>query len=540
MPLNEGIKPKSISARHLTESLKLGGNTYEATVLPETGGTAAATMPLSARYAYSTNVSDLTTPATPDGTSLVTGDVVLLPLQSTASENGLYVVNGSGELERSAQPLTPLAVINVAEGTKWAETQFKITNNVNFVVGTDDITIKPNGLQKAGIAGSYNAGRLNISAGTGISLSPSGIDSFSNQVQISNSGVTSLTGETGGIGVSAGTGAVTVTNLGVKKITADSTDFTGNVSLTSPDASITINASGSTIELTTTSGGGGSVDIQDFAASGTWTKPAGAHYVIVIAIGAGGGGGSGARGAAGNNHSGGGGGATGQTIIAEFISSDCGATETVTIGGGGNGGAAKSANGAGNDGNDGGTTSFGSLLTALGGNKGLGGIISGVTQANGGATVQCYNRFSNRTSSQGGASASNALYASNVADIVLMSSAGGGGGTISSSGTLRNPATGGNVLSASGSTICAAGSATITAGANGGNGNSSNTYLVSSGGGGGAGGDSGGTVAGGTGGNGGAQYGGGGGGGGSSVTGANSGGGGNGADGFLRVITYCG
>jgi len=539
MPLNEGIKPKSISARHLTESLRLGGNTYEATVLPATGGTAAATMPLSARYAYSTNVSDLTTPATPDGTSLVTGDVVLLPLQSTASENGLYVVNSSGELERSAQSLTPLAVINVAEGTKWSSTQFKILNTETFVVGTDDITIEPNGIVKFGLSGGYSAGRFNVAAGTGISFSPSGIDSFSNQVQISNSGVTSLTGETGGIGVSAGTGAVTVTNLGVKKITADSTDFTGNVSLSSPDSSITINASGSTIELTTSSGGG-SVDIQDFAASGTWTKPSGAHYVIVTAIGAGGGGGSGARGAAGSNHSGGGGGATGQTIIAEFISSDCGATETVTIGGGGAGGAAKSANGAGNDGSDGGSTSFGSLLTALGGNKGLGGIISGTTSANGGALVQCYNRFSNRSSSQGAGSASNAGNAANVADITLLSSGGGGGGTISSSGTSRNPSTGGNVLSASGSTICAAGSATITAGSNGGNGNSSNTYLVASGGGGGAGGDSAGTVAGGNGGNGGAQYGSGGGGGGSSVTGANSGAGGNGADGFLRVITYCG
>jgi len=539
MPLNEGIKPKSISARHLTESLRLGGNTYEATVLPETGGTAAATMPLSARYAYSANVSDLTAPATPDGTSLVTGDVVLLPLQSTASENGLYVVNGSGELERSAQPLTPLAVINVAEGTKWAETQFKITNSENFVVGTDDITIKPNGLQKAGISGSYNAGRLNISAGTGVSLSPSGIDSFSNQVQISNSGVTSLTGETGGIGVSAGTGAVTVTNLGVKKITADSTDFTGNISLSSPDASITINASGSTIELTTSSGGG-SVDIQDFAASDTWTKPSGAHYVIVTAIGAGGGGGSGARGAAGNNHSGGGGGATGQIVIAEFASSDCGATETVTVGGGGGGGAAKSADGAGNDGNDGGDSSFGSLLVALGGNKGLGGIISGVGSANGGASRTSYNRFTSRGSSQGGGSASNASNAANVADIALMSSAGGGGGTISSAGTSRNPAAAGNVLSTNGSTICAAGSASITAGSNGGNGNSSNVYLVASGGGGGAGGNSTGTVGGGNGGNGGAQYGSGGGGGGSSVTGANSGAGGNGADGFLRVITYCG
>lgn len=540
MPQNSAIPPKSIAERHLSFTAHGGtGNTYVATVSNPTTSANATTAPLQCRYISIANIADLTSPGTVDGGTLVTGDVVCLTSQTTASENGIYVTNSSGELERSGVALTPLALINVVQGTKWAGTQWKITNAETFVVGTDDITIAPNGIVKAGISGSYNSGRLNITASTGISLSPSGLDAFSNQVQISNSGVTSLTGETGGIGVSAGTGAVTITNLGVKKITADSTDLTGNITLTSSDMSVGIDVTGSTIDLTASASGGGTVDTQDFVSSGTWTKPANAKRVELYCVGAGGGGGSGARGAAGNNHSGGGGGGAGQLIIAALLASDCSSTETVTIGGGGTGGAAKTANGAGNDGSVGGDTSFGTLVVAKGGNGGFGGIISGVTAANGGTRITNYNRFSAQDQVSGGASATNSGNAVTPSDHVFMTNRGGGGGTISSTGTDRLPAAGGAVVSPSGASICAGGSAGGSTGASGGGGNFSNVYLVGSGGGGGYCGDSGGTVAGGAGGAGGG-YGAGGGGGGSSITGANSGAGGDGAGGFLRVVTYCG
>lgn len=99
-------------------------------------------------------------------------------------------------------------------------------------------------------------------------------------------------------------------------------------------------------------GGGGSVDIQIFTSSGTWSKPSDASVVLAIGWG-GGGGGSSAGGDAG-----GGGGAC---VFAFWQADDLGATETVTIGSGGSGSSGT--------GGTGGSTTFDSL-TAYGGGGG--------------------------------------------------------------------------------------------------------------------------------------------------------------------------
>lgn len=97
------------------------------------------------------------------------------------------------------------------------------------------------------------------------------------------------------------------------------------------------------------------IDVQEFIASGTWTKPANGKLVLIRCWG---GGGSGARG---TNASGGGGGACSERWI-KF--SDLPSTVSVTIA---TGGAGLTVNG---NGNTGGTTTFGSYSSAYGGGPG--------------------------------------------------------------------------------------------------------------------------------------------------------------------------
>ena len=97
-------------------------------------------------------------------------------------------------------------------------------------------------------------------------------------------------------------------------------------------------------------------DIQEFSASGTWTKDVAATFVLVRLWGAGGGG---------STACGGGGGAYVERL---FLASDLSGTETVTIGAGGDG----AASGGTNSGTAGGNTTFGPHLTAYGGAGGVG------------------------------------------------------------------------------------------------------------------------------------------------------------------------
>lgn len=113
-------------------------------------------------------------------------------------------------------------------------------------------------------------------------------------------------------------------------------------------------------------------DIQIFTSSGTWTKPAGAKFVRVVAVGAGGGGGGGRGDTAGNRRQGGTGGGGGAIVEKIFRASDLSSTVSITVSTAPAGGAGGStANGS--VGTNGGNSSFGTYLIAYGGGGGGGG-----------------------------------------------------------------------------------------------------------------------------------------------------------------------
>ncbi len=116
----------------------------------------------------------------------------------------------------------------------------------------------------------------------------------------------------------------------------------------------------------TASGTIGSVTIQKFTASGTYTPNAKMLYAIVQCVGGGGGGGGAANAAAGSAVGAGGGGG-GSLSIKRVSASDIGASKAVTIGAAGTGGSAGN-----NAGAAGGDTSLGALCIGKGGASGSG------------------------------------------------------------------------------------------------------------------------------------------------------------------------
>jgi hypothetical protein len=112
-------------------------------------------------------------------------------------------------------------------------------------------------------------------------------------------------------------------------------------------------------------GAGAPMQRQIFTANGTWTKPAGAKWVRVIALGAGGGGGGAGAASAGNStHAGGGqAGSYSESYLAASTFSN---TATIVIGAAGTGASTAANGGAGGT-----TTVGGTIVTAPGGNGGL-------------------------------------------------------------------------------------------------------------------------------------------------------------------------
>jgi len=276
--------------------------------------------------------------------------------------------------------------------------------------------------------------------------------------------------------------------------------------------------------------------VNDYASSGTWTKPAGATIVKIVCIGAGGGGGGGYA----SNAAGGGGG--GGAYTEQFIkASELGTTETFIIGLGGTAGG--NIGGAGRAGGAGGNSIFGSagILTAYGGAGGGGvGGGGGGTCGNGISTTGGLPSVSTTINAIGGGGGQGSPSISSAGGCAEFGGAGGGypaanGSNSTNGGSALRGGAGGGAGGYGGNSFSFGGIKSYSVygfGSAGSNGADGNSLTCGAGGNGGAGVTSG-TA--GTGGNGG-NYGGGGAGGGAysgSVTCGRGGIGGNG-----RVIVY--
>lgn len=104
-----------------------------------------------------------------DGVTLSNGDVLFVRAQSTGSQNGLYVFNGSGAaLTRSTNmdewSEFPGAFFAIEEGTTYADTMWLCTNDTGGTLGTTSVTfmeVTAGGLTSANFIRELPSGSVN-------------------------------------------------------------------------------------------------------------------------------------------------------------------------------------------------------------------------------------------------------------------------------------------------------------------------------------------------------------------------------------------
>jgi hypothetical protein len=103
-----------------------------------------------------------------DGVTLATGDRILIKNQATASENGLYVVQASGNPTRSTDANSSANFVDntavfVEEGTTLADSAWTLTNNGVITVGTTALVFS----QFAGTGGTGTVTSVSVTTANG-------------------------------------------------------------------------------------------------------------------------------------------------------------------------------------------------------------------------------------------------------------------------------------------------------------------------------------------------------------------------------------
>lgn len=189
-----------------------------------------------------------------------------------------------------------------------------------------------------------------------------------------------------------------------------------------PDANVTITAAAATVlddtsvsAMRTTLGAVGTVNVQVFTSSGTYTPTSGMVYCIIECVGGGGGGGSAVIASVGYSFHGGGGGGGGYSRK-RATAADIGASKTVTIGAGGGGGSGSGLN----NGAAGGDTSVDTLCVGKGGSGGQYGSIGQLAVGGAGGVAG-----TGDVTATGGAGQAGVYVTSGGANNILMGGQGG-------------------------------------------------------------------------------------------------------------------
>ena len=149
-----------------------------------------------------------------DGYALVTGDRILIKNQSTASENGIYLVNASGAPTRATDADSGAelrqATVRVANGTVNGNTQWTCNNTGVITLGTTGLTFVA-----SGTGTTYTAGN-GLTGGPAFAVLPNGtsLDVSSSGVKIADAaGGNGLTVSGGILAVGAGSGIIVEADL---------------------------------------------------------------------------------------------------------------------------------------------------------------------------------------------------------------------------------------------------------------------------------------------------------------------------------------